>query len=463
MLAAALVLGQLAGVLEVSNTSRIDARINQPLPIAPTPPPREIAIASDATITPLARLRLSDRRWDYTLTYTPSFTVTDIELITTAQPVVLNAGTATIGWHDHRTRILVSEAASYGWENLAYLYQTPAAGLTAAQTQTGGQTGAGTGTGMGTTTTVPGQTAGQTVAQTGTAATVPLQTFPFGSSNTTASVRYQASRSLAIGVAGGYSLSGNLANSTQATAVYPEQLTPQGSASVTYTSSRTDSFLTLASAQETTTPDGVCVPPAPAGQYCREVVPILLLEETWRHRTSETGVVAASLGVSGSIYQLSNGEEWGLLPVGGVSYTERFGPPPKDPRDLLEPSGIRLSADLAPTVNVFTGSPSNRVQATATLVDRFAQDASISLLAGALQTVPLPQADPSPLTLFNAAIDLRVRLDRLMTLSMGVQALWQEQQNVGLLPVAAMTAGNTTTAAEVGYVALTVRMPRVRL
>ncbi|MGD0523937.1 MAG: hypothetical protein ABSE49_02270 [Polyangiaceae bacterium] len=428
MLAAALVLGQLSGVLEVSNTSRIDARLNQPLPLAPTPPPREIAIASDATFSPLARLKLGDRRWDYTLTYTPSFTVTDIELITTAQPVVLNAGTASIGWHDRRTRILVTEAASYGWENLAYLYQTPAAGLTAAQTQTGGQTGTGTGTGMGTATgtTVPGQTAGQAVAQTGAAATVPLQTFPFGSSTTTASLGYQATRSLTITAMGGYSLSGNLANNTQATAVYPEQLTPLGSASVMYASSRT-------------------------------------LEETWRHRTSATGNVAASLGVSGSIYQLSNGEEWGLLPVGGVSYSERFSLAPKDPRDPLEPSGIRLSADLSPTVNVFTGSPSNRVQVTATLVDRFAQNASISLLAGALQTVPLPHPDPSPLTLFNAAIDLRLRLNRLMSLSLGVQALWQEQQNVGLLPVAATTAGTTTTAAEVGYVALTVRMPRVRL
>ena len=262
---------------------------------------------------------------------------------------------------------------------------------------------------------------------------------------------------------GGYSLSGNLANNAQATTVYPEQLTPQGSASVIYTSTRSDSFVTVASAQETTTPDGVCVPPAAAGQYCRQVVPIVLLEESWRHRTSATGNVAASLGVSGSIYPLSNGEEWGLLPVGGVSYSERFGLAPKDPRDPLEPTSIHLSADLAPTVNVFTGSPSNRVQVTATFVDRFAHDASISLLAGALQTVPLPRPDPSPLTLFNAAIDLRVRLNRLMALSFGVQALWQEQQNVGLLPVAATTAGNTTSAAEVGYVALTVRMPRVRL
>ena len=71
MLAAALVLGQLAGVLDVSNTSRIDARLDQPLTIAPTPPPREVAIASDATFAPVARIKLSDRRWDYTLRTRP--------------------------------------------------------------------------------------------------------------------------------------------------------------------------------------------------------------------------------------------------------------------------------------------------------------------------------------------------------------------------------------------------------
>ena len=74
-----------------------------------------------------------------------------------------------------------------------------------------------------------------------------------------------------------------------------------------------------------------------------------------------------------------------------MSYSNRFGRAPEDPRDQLEPSGIRLSADLAPTVNVFTGSPSNRLQ-----VDgdpggsRCVEDASLSLLAGALETVPLP-------------------------------------------------------------------------
>jgi hypothetical protein len=265
-----------------------------------------------------------------------------------------------------------------------------------------------------------------------------------------------------VNVSGGYSLTGNLTNNPAATTIYPEQYGPSAAASVAYTMSRADSLLTLASAQEITTPVGVCVG-GTAGQTCRQVAPILLVEETARHRLSPTANVSASLGVSGSIYPLATGEAWGILPVGGVAYTDRFGAAPHDPRDLLEPSGVRLSADLAPTINVFTGSPSNRVQLTASLVSRIAPDVSVSFLAGALQTISFPRPDPSPLTLVNGGIDLRFRVTRLISVSAGVQAFWENQQNVGVIPTAGATNGPTTLATEVGYVALTVRLPRLRL
>ena len=82
---------QYTGTLEYFQTTRIDMRINEPLPTLAAPP-REVAIASDASFAPALRLRLSDRRWDFALTYSPTFMVTDIELISEAQPVALNAG-----------------------------------------------------------------------------------------------------------------------------------------------------------------------------------------------------------------------------------------------------------------------------------------------------------------------------------------------------------------------------------
>jgi len=453
---AAVLFAQVAGTLEISNTSRIDARSNQPFTIAPNPPPREAVIAADAQLAPLARLRLTDRRWDFTLTYSPTFTVTDIELSPYAQPVVLNAGATSIGWHNRRVRVIVSEAASYGLENLAYLYGNPIAGqpITAGQSQAMGQM----------TTQGAGQTTTQSLGQTGASAAVPISAFPFGSSNSNVFVQVQATRRLSFNVSGGYTISGNLAPSEQASAIYPEQFGPTASASALYSSSLSDTFVTTANAQEITTPAALCTFGA-VGQLCREVTPTLALTETYRHRVTPTATVSASLGVAASVYEVATGTSWGILPVGGVSYADRFSAPPKDPRDQLDASGIRLSADLAPMVNVFTGSPSNRIQLNGSLFEHVAPGVVVNFVAGVLQTVPIPERDPSPLTVINGGVEVRMRVTRQITASAGLQGFWQRQENVGLLPTTntISTTGPTTSASEVGYISVTVRLPRLRL
>ena len=456
MLVTAVLLAQYAGTLDISETSRLAARSTQPLPTVPAPP-REIAIAADASLAPVVRLKLSDRRWDWTFAYTPTLAVTDIELPSYSQPVGMNVGSASVAWHDRRVRLMLSESASYGWEDLGYVYGAPIASqpVVTGPSQTT--------TGTGTSGQPPGQTSSQAVGQSGTnpgAST--LRVFPFGSSSTNASMLVRASREVTVSLSGGYTLSGNLTNNPQATLVYPEQYGPLGSASVSYASSAVNSFVTAATAQETTTPMGACLPPTP-GKFCREDVPILLVQETARHRVSGTSTLSANVGVSASIYELNNGTEWGILPVGGVSYSDRFGAPTKDIHSLLEPSGVRLSADVAPTINVFTGAPSNRLQVTATWVDRISRDVGLSLTAGVLQTVPFPFPDPSPLTLLSGAVELKVQMTRLLTASMGIQGFWETQQNVGALPSAASTNVPSTSSTEVGYVALTARVPTLRL
>jgi hypothetical protein len=366
-----------------------------------------------------------------------------------------------VAWHDRRVRILVSEAASFGWENLAYLYGTPLAGQPTAAGQSQTATGP---TGLQTPGQTPGQTAGQTVGQTGTAPIVPLKTFPFGSTTTTAGVLVQAARSVRVAVSGGYSLSGNLTNNPQAAGVYPEQYGPSGSASVAYASSGVDSVTTVASGQELKTPKGLC-PATNGATFCSQDTPLLTLEETARHRLSPAATLTGTLGASASIYQLNTARVWGILPVGGVTFAERFGAPPTGPREQqVEGDGVRISADLAPTINVFTGNPSNRIQLAGNLVKRVSHDVVVSFLAGLQQTVPIPHPDPSPLTLVNAGVDVRLSLTRLISVSAGVQAFWETQQNVGALPVAntAAATGNSTTSSEVGYVSLTVRPPRQR-
>jgi hypothetical protein len=464
MILAALVLAQYAGTLDIFETSRLDARTTYPFPLAPGPPPREIALAADAFFAPTGRLRLSNRRWEWALTYAPTFSVTDIELGPEAQPVVLNAGTASVAWHDRSVRVMVSESGSYGSETLAYLYGTPIAGQPAAAGQS--QTSGGT-TGTGQPAQTSGQPSSQAVGQNGTSTALPsYQAFPFGSSNTTASLVVRASRRVTVSLTGGYSLSGNLANNPEAALAYPEQYGPSALATVSYASSVADSFVTTASAQETTTPMGVCVPPT-IGKFCRQDEPILLLQETARHRVSATASVGVTLGASAGIYQLDTATAtetaWAILPAGGLSFTDRFSAPPKDPRNPIDASSLRLSADLAPTINVFTGTVSNRLQLSATFVAPVSQVVSLSLTAGALQTVPLPHPDPSPLTVLSGGVDLKVRMTRLITVSMGIQGVWQDQQNVGLLPVATPMNQPTTSSTGVGYIALSARVPTLRL
>jgi len=471
MIPTAVIAAQLAGTLEYFETSRVDLRSNQPLPVVPSPPPREIALAGDASIAPTARLRLNDRHWDLALSYAPSFTVTDFELTTEAQPVVLNAGSVSLGWHDRRVRVVLSESGSYGWENLAYLYGTPVAGQAAApgQSQTPGQ-GLG-GTGQGTGQTSPGQTGqtpgqtGQSVGQTGTQPVVPITLFPFGSSSSFASVAVRASRAVFVAASGGYSISGNLANNAQASAVYPEQYGPSGSVSVGYAPSASDVLSTVASAGYLTTPQAVCLagPAATTASFCHEETPTVTLQETARHELSRTATATASLGASATIYQLNSGPAWGILPVATVVYAQRLGPPPKDARAPV--SGARLALELVPGVNVFTGFPTNRVQATASLTNRLDSTVGVTFTASALQTLDIPHPDPSPLTLLSGGVEVRARLDALVSFAAGVQAFWQAQQNVGALPGVTTPAstGTTTSGSEVGYLSLTVRAPILKL
>ena len=143
-----------------------------------------------------------------------------------------------------------------GWENLAYLYGASVAGQPPAAGQTGNTTGSATGT------TTTGQTSGLTT-QSGTAP-IALQTlFPYGSSNTNVGVNVEAARTTTVAISGGYSLSGNLSNTTLATEVYPEQFGPFGRVSVSHRVSPVNTFVTIASAQNTRTPMGVCVPAPP--------------------------------------------------------------------------------------------------------------------------------------------------------------------------------------------------------
>jgi hypothetical protein len=458
---------QYAGTLDLLDSTRVDARVTQPLPTAPTPPPREVVLAADLSTVPTARLHLSDRRWDYALTYSPSISFTDVELGTEGQAVISNAGTASIGWHDRFVRLTLFESASYALENLAYLYTATGQGLAAG----GGQTqsmmpGSTTGPtmtvpGQGTTTT-PGQPTTAGASATGTSGTL-LKLFPYGSSYTNASMAVRASRQVTFSLSGGYSVAGNL--SKEGAVALPVQFGPLGSATLAYAVSRVDSLLTVANAQQTTTPLGACIPPI-LDHFCRQVEPIIQVQEVLRHQLSATATLTAGVGAAASVeqlatsvQQLSSEEAWVILPTGVIGLVDRLGG-----LDDRNASFVTFSGQLAPVVDVNLGELSNRIQGTALLTRPVANNVFLSVTLGVVQSIP---PDPSPLTGLNGGIDLRYRVNRQIDVACGLQAFWQRQAIYGAAPAVgtatnegfAVTAIPTTTASEIAYVTLTARLP----
>jgi hypothetical protein len=471
MIAAAVLAAQYAGTLDALDATKVDARANNP-PIVLQSPSEKIVLAADVSTMPTARLHLGDRRWDYTLTVSPILSVTDLELGSNAQPLALAAGGATIGWHDRLVRVMVSESASYGVESLGYIYENTGVG-TAGQPgpmgQTVGQTGVGT--------SGAPATAGMA---TSSALTPNSNSFILGSTITSGSLAVTASRQVTLFLSGGYSVSGNLSppKSRSELVLLPEQFGPFGSASLTYAVSRVDALVSLASAQETTTPQGECYTATTAILTCRLVQPIFQAQELVRHRLSTTATFSAGVGASASIQEVTNGEAWVILPTGILTFTDRFSA--LDIRDAStdrvgaldnavrvgaldnrNTSILTASLQLAPVVEINTGQPNNIIQFTTVLTNPVAPSVFLSVNAGAQKSVP---PDPFPLTALNAGIDARLRINRQIDINVGVTAFWQTQtyNNFPTMTGGPTTTATATTTAEVGYVTFTARAPTLR-
>src|SRR5260370_5959175 len=211
MIAAAVLLAQYAGTLALIDTTRVGTRATQPAPRLESPA-REIVLALALSTTPTVRLRMAERHWDWTLSYSPVLPATDLELGLAGDALLLHAGVAAFGWRGRFVTVTLSEAGAYGTVNSALLYQLPAA---------------------------PGQT-------------TPLQSAPpptnidFGSSNTDGNVTVRLGRPVVASLSGGYMVSGGL--STKAQLILPEQFGPRAGAPVAIALSRADAVPTLARA-----------------------------------------------------------------------------------------------------------------------------------------------------------------------------------------------------------------------
>lgn len=451
MIAIAVLAAQYAGTLDVLDTTRIDARVTQTCPppaqvnpgspkcFGPTPPstvqtkvPEQVLIGGDFSTTLGAKFAMTDRRWDYTLAYSPTVTAPDFEV--GINPQLLQSASASIAWHDRFTRLLVSETASYGQLYSALLYQLPTAPSQPTTTPAQG-------------TTAQTPVTPQTTPQAAPAA----QTIDFGSSSTNAGITTSLSRRVTFAIYGSYAVGGGLTD--LARTFLPLQYGPTAGSALSIILSPTDSVSTLVSGQETST-SGACTLLVPnelvvglqtqeSGLLCHTQAWTGQIQETVRHQLNPTMSLFIGAGVGVAAAQTPSSQtlvenELIVLPVASVALNDRFG--------SQGASNLVLSAQLAPFTDIRTGLPSDRLQVGASLSDRLTPTVLATATAGLLQSVLA--SDLYPLTAVSGATEARFSVvrDRL-DIGLGQQELWQTQSGYG------------TLFSWIGYVNATARLP----
>src|ERR1700690_2226548 len=402
MIATCVLAAEYAGTLDLHDTTTVQVRATQE---SSTP---GLQAGFDFSTTPSATVRLTDRRSAYTLSYSPSLILPDLEQGFHLEPYQF--ASAVAAWHDRFTTFTVIEAASFGQLKSGLLYQAPPVA--------GG----------------PQQT---TVLQPAPA----NKTLELGSSSTDATLSQRVGRRLRVSLSGGYLVSGGIDAASQA--YLPEQYGPRASASVIYQLSRRDSLNTRASAEEISTTGG-CPSLAPTmSGICHERVDAARLDETLRRRLSRTTTL--SLGGGLALYDI---DAYGtvatiIYPVALATLAYRFG--------VRGTRTLSLSAELAPIVDDRTGLASERVQENVNLTDRIDRMLTLHFGVSGLETVPpLVGSDPYPVTIVTGSVDAILHLHRQVDLRIGAQALWQDQTGYG------------TLWSIFGYAALTVRAPPTR-
>jgi len=420
MLVTAFVAAQLAGTLELLDTTRVDARWTYPLTndIVFVPRHEEVVIAGDASTIPLARMALQSPHLRLTMTYAPNITAPDFELPEPVQVLQTLIAAATL--REREVTVTLQESAAYGQLNTTYLYGG------------GGASGATQGlptqmmTGTGAAETGGSATGGATTS--GTTPAIPA-TITYRSTLTTALMTARLSRRYIVTVSGGYQASGGLEASDRA--YVPLQYGPFGLASLFYRLSAHDSVGATANAIETTT-YGACPPPLtgnapPITAICRTESLTSILQANVRHAFSAQTNLTAGAGVGVAIapaqVEIEPGvvpEDLEILPYAAVTVLHRFN----------ELDSLLLTTQLGPVIDSRLGLPDERVQALLRLTEAVTDRITMLATGSIMQSVPVI-SDPYPITALNASIESRTRIDRQLTVVLGISGLWQSQAGYG--------------------------------
>ncbi len=404
MIPAVLVAADMAGTLLL--TDRTDARVRATQQsgavgvgtqqIAPSSEGLEwgFDLANRAT----ADLDAKNRYWDLKLTYSPDFTLTDLEEGFDLQ--VLQMGSASAAWHDRRVRLTLSETGSYGQINSAYAF-IPGVGSVAGTMGTAGQT-----------TTVNPPVSPQ-------AAPAP-QTLTFVSTSTTLRSDIQADRKVSFYLSANYTVSGGI-NSI----LLPETYGPRFDAGLTYAFARRDQLVTNAYAQaaiisteQCIAPDGVAI-----DEFCHPEAQVAQLTEGLRHAFDPLTSLTLDAGAAVSRTRQKDAQPFGfaVYPVGVATFQHAY-----RGRDNLT---LRADAEYQPVIDARSGYTASRIQGDLSFSDTIARHMRLTVTASASQTIP-PSA-PLSLSLVRGEVDLDYQVSRLVDLTIGDSTGWQNQAPLG--------------------------------
>lgn len=401
-----LVAADLAGTLLLSD--RTDARLRATQQtgavvsaqgVAPTQ--NSVQFGFDLSNRPDATLDARNRYWDFRVEYEPSFTLTDLEQSFDLQ--VLNAGAATIQWHDRHVRLTLSEAGSYGQFNSAYnfgLTTSPGTGQNGQPATMGQQT-------------TPGVPTSPQVAP------APV-TITFISSTTTLRTDVQADKRTAFNFGGSYIVTGGIN-----TIAYPETYGPRFDAGLTYAFSRRDQAVTNAYAQAAIFTTEQCISPSGVAlnEFCHPEADVAQATEGLRHAFDPMTSLTLDAGAALSRTRQKLTDPFGFevypVAIGAFQHSYRG-------RDKLT---LRVDAEYIPVIDGRSGYTASRIQGDFTFADNVAPHIRLTATATAAQTIP-PSA-PLAATLVSGQVSVDYLVSKILDVSIGNTTGWQSQQPLG--------------------------------
>ncbi len=460
MLTPPLLLADYAGYVDASDRSEMRLRVTQQLNNPGVPPGTPTPTAEfgvDAYTQPALRIRLTNRRLEYTFAYLPSLTVTDLEAGSDSQAQILQNGHIGVAWRaDRQITITVAEDGTYGQYNSANV-GVAAVGAAGAAAAGGAATQPAPAPAPGAAAAPPAPIAGANLP--------PLQTAPapatvtLVSTRTGAEVAVQVDRRANFSVRGAYFAAGSLGDTSQFQ--IPIQYGPSAVATLNYALSRRDFSITTAGASVTQFTDLPCVnlTGVVTAAFCRPRDQLAQFTQAIQHAIERQTAFTAQAGIT--FVRTRNDDDQPYRPVwfptALMSVVHREGPKGA----IIE----EVDLQLVPVINPFNGALANYLQLQGVLTEPVAHNVLLHIGAGAAQTIPTD--GPTAATVVQGGVELDYAVNKQLDLGVGERAYFQRQAQLPNVPVGGLPAPEAPLAfadffSTVTYFAVTVRSPALR-